>query len=574
MIARAQGTTIGLGDITSRMRRPLPPAPQERGEGRGETVEDVIAWCGFISCRRHVGRTKRARMSSTVLRLTSPRFQVFHLPSTLLRLTAVRGQMKGTIQQPAILLTGATGCIGGRLLPALEAGGRAVRCMTRRPDALTGQIGPNSSVVRGDCLDPASLHGAFAGIDTAYYMVHSMGGSADFETRDREAAQNFGAAARAAGVRRIVYVGGLGSSSGLSRHLRSRHETGEVLRASGVPVIEFRSGIVLGAGSLSFELIRALVERLPVMVCPSWVRTPTQPIALADLVAYLAAALDLPHGESRLYEVGGADVVSYREIMREYARWRGLRRLLIPVPLLTPRLSSLWLDLTTPVYARVGRQLVDGLRTATVVNDAAARTAFPIQPLGLGPAIARAVEEEDAAFAAAPWSEATLATATTLRWGGVRIRGRLIHSAFVDLPVPPAAAFAPIRRIGGAQGWYYGHWMWRLRGLIDQLMGGVGMSRGRRDSEQLAAGEVLDCWRVQVYEPDARLRLEAEMKLPGRGWLEFDVTPREGGGSRVRQTAVFDAVGLWGRFYWHALYPIHVLLFGGLLQSIAKRSET
>ena len=355
----------------------------------------------------------------------------------------VRGEMKGTDQQPAILLTGATGCIGGRLLAALEAGGREVRCMTRRPDALTGKVGPNSSVVRGDCLKPDSLQGAFAGIDTAYYMVHSMGGSADFEARDREAAQNFGAAARAAGVRRIVYVGGLGSASGLSRHLRSRHETGEVLRASGVPVIEFRSGIVLGAGSLSFELIRALVERLPVMVCPSWVRTPTQPIALADLVAYLAAALDLPHGESRLFEVGGADVVSYREIMREYARWRGLRRLLIPVPLLTPRLSSLWLGLTTPVYAKVGRQLVDGLRTATVVNDAAAKNAFPIQPLGLRDAIAKAAVEEDAAYAATPWSEATLAPATPLRWGGVRIRGRLIHSTVRRSPGPARRRIRP-----------------------------------------------------------------------------------------------------------------------------------
>lgn len=480
--------------------------------------------------------------------------------------------MRGTDQQPKILLTGATGCIGGRLLAALEAGGRAVRCMTRRPDALTGKVGPNSSVVRGDCLGPDSLQGAFAGIDTAYYMVHSMGGNADFEAQDRAAARNFGAAARAAGARRIVYVGGLGSSTGLSRHLRSRHETGDLLRASGVPVIEFRSGIVLGAGSLSFELIRALVERLPVMVCPSWIRTPTQPIALADLVAYLVTALDLPHGDSRLFEVGGAEQVSYRDIMREYARWRGLRRLLIPVPLLTPRLSSLWLGLTTPVYARVGRQLVDGLRTTTVVNDAAAKAAFAIRPVGLRAAIARAVEEEDAEFATTPWSEATLGAATPLRWGGVRIRGRLIHSAFVDLPVAPAVAFAPIRRIGGAAGWYYGDWVWRLRGLVDLLLGGVGMNRGRRDTKQLAAGDILDCWRVDVYEPDTRLRLAAEMKLPGRGWLEFDVTPREAGGSRVRQTAVFDAFGLWGRFYWHALYPIHVLLFGGLLKRIANRA--
>ncbi len=474
--------------------------------------------------------------------------------------------------RPTILLTGATGCIGGRLLAALEARGYPVRCMTRRPEVLARRVGARTSVVRGDCLDPASLPDALAGIDTACYLVHSMGGTADFEAQDRAAARNFGAAARTAGVRRIVYVGGLGASSGLSRHLRSRHETGEVLRESGVPVIELRSGIVIGAGSLSFELIRALVERLPVMICPSWVRTPTQPIALADLVAYLVAVLDRPRGESRVFEVGGADVVSYGRIMQEYARQRGLRRWLIPVPLLTPHLSSLWLGLTTPVYARVGRELVDGLRTATVVSDAAALAAFPVRPLGLQQAVARAIEEEDAGFASISWSEDALSAGTALRWGGVRISTRLIHSCAVDLPVAPAAAFAPIRRIGGANGWYYGDWLWRLRGLVDRFLGGVGMNRGRRDREHLAEGDVLDCWRVAAYEPDARLRLAAEMKVPGRAWLQFDVAPRGGGGSTVRQTAVFDAAGLLGRCYWHALYPIHVVLFRGLLRSIARRA--
>ena len=480
--------------------------------------------------------------------------------------------MNATPHRPAILLTGATGCIGGRLLAVLETRGHRVRCLTRRPAALDQRVGPHTSVVRGDCLDPASLHGAFGGIVTAYYFVHSMGGAGDFEAQDRAAARNFGEAARAAGVRRIVYLGGLGASAGRSRHLRSRHETGEVLRASGVPVIEFRSAVVLGADSLSFELIRALVERLPVMVCPSWVRTPTQPIALADLVAYLAAALYLPHGGSRVFEVGGADVVSYGRIMQEYARQRGLRRRLIPVPLLTPRLSSLWLGLTTPVYARVGRELIDGLRTATVVNDDAARTAFRVRPLGLRQAIARALAEEDAALAAGPWSEARLAAGAALRWGGVRVRTRLIHACAVDLPVAPAAAFAPIRRIGGASGWYYGDWIWRLRGLVDRLIGGVGMDRGRRDSEHLAEGDVLDCWRVEAYEPDVRLRLAAEMKVPGRAWLQFDVTPGDDGACTVRQTAVFDARGLWGRFYWHALYPVHVVLFTGLLRNIARRA--
>ena len=480
--------------------------------------------------------------------------------------------MTPAADRPAILLTGATGCIGGRLLRALEARGDAVRCMTRHPAALAARIGPRTEVARGDCLDPSSLEAPCAGIDTAYYLVHSMGGTADFAAQDRAAARHFGAAARASGVRRIVYVGGLGAAAGLSRHLRSRHETGDVLRDSGVPVVEIRSGIVLGPGSLSFELIRALVERLPVMLCPSWVRTPTQPIALADLVAYLVAALDLPHGASRRFDVGGADVVSYDAIMREYARQRGLRRGLISVPLLTPRLSSLWLGLTTPVYARVGRELVDGLRTATVVEDDAARTVFPIRPLGLRGAIARAIEEEDEAFAARRWSAAPPEAGRAVRWGGTGVRSRLVDSRAIDLPVPPAAAFAPIRRIGGDNGWYYGDWLWRLRGLVDRLVGGVGLGRGRRDGEHLAAGDTLDCWRVEAYEPDERLRLAAEMKLPGRGWLDFEVIPRDAGASTIRQTAVFDARGIGGRCYWYALYPIHVLLFAGLLRAIAHRA--
>ena len=260
--------------------------------------------------------------------------------------------------------------------------------------------------------------------------------------------------------------------------------------------------------------------------------------------------------------------------MREYARQRGLRRWLIPVPLLTPRLSSLWLGLTTPVYARVGRELVDGLRTPTVASDDAARSAFPVRPLGLREAIAKALEEEDEAFAATRWSEAALAAGARLRWGGVRIRTRLIHSCAADVPAVPSAAFAPIRRIGGDNGWYHGDWLWRLRGLVDRLLGGVGMGRGRRDAEHLAAGDAVDCWRVAACEPDARLRLAAEMKLPGRAWLQFDVAPRDGGGATVRQTAVFDAAGLAGRAYWHALYPVHVLLFRGLLRSIARRGAT
>ncbi len=474
-----------------------------------------------------------------------------------------------------ILIAGATGYIGGRLLAALEMRGHSVRCLARRPEHLLPRVGLKTDVVKGDCLDAHSLGKAFKGIDTAYYLVHSMGSAKDFEDQDRVAAKNFGAAACAAGVRRIIYIGGLGDSDKqLSKHLRSRHETGEVLRASGVPTIELRSGIVLGSGSLSFELIRALVERLPVMVCPTWVRTPTQPISIEDLIQYCLAALKLPHDEtSRVVEIGGADQVSYREIMLEYARQRGLRRWLIPVPLLTPRLSSLWLGLTTPIYARIGRKLVESLRNPTIVLDKGARTLFSIHPMGLQESIARAFRNEDAELAATRWSDAVSSSGLEMSWGGIRLGSRLFDLRSVNVFVPPQEAFAPIRCIGGRNGWYCLNWLWRLRGAMDLLVGGIGMRRGRRNPEELAVGDTLDWWRVEAYEPDRRLRLVAEMKLPGRAWLEFEVKSGTGSGSIIRQTAVFDPAGLFGLCYWYAIYPLHAAIFGGMLHGIARRAK-
>jgi uncharacterized protein YbjT (DUF2867 family)/ligand-binding SRPBCC domain-containing protein len=296
---------------------------------------------------------------------------------------------------PGVLLTGATGYVGGHLLARLERNGVAVTCLARRPEALAGRVAPSTRAIRGDALDRASLAAALRGIHTAYYLIHSLEAGEDFARRDREAAENFGAEARSSGVRRIVYLGGLGDadSEHLSEHLRSRRETGDVLRASGVPVVELRASIVIGAGSSSFEMIRALVERLPVMVCPRWVAVRTQPIAIDDLVGYLWGALDRADGGSRVYEIGGPDRVSYGDLMREYARQRGLARWLIPVPLLTPRLSSLWLALVTPMYARVGRQLIEGLRNPTLVNDTSALRDFSVRPMGIEPAIARAIAE-------------------------------------------------------------------------------------------------------------------------------------------------------------------------------------
>lgn len=473
---------------------------------------------------------------------------------------------------PLILLTGATGYVGGRLLKALEAEGRRVRCLARRPEFLRSTAMAGTEVARGDLLAPDSLFSALEGVHTAYYLVHSMGSSGPFEEEDRQAARNFAVAARHTGVRRIIYLGGLAPrSNALSPHLRSRHEVGDLLRESGAPVIEFRASIVIGSGSLSFEMIRALVERLPIMITPAWVSVLAQPIAIDDLLAYLIAALQLPVEEHCIFEIGGADQVSYSDLMREYARQRGLPRLMIRVPVLTPRLSSLWLGLVTPLYARVGRKIVDSIRHPTVVHDTTALRRFPLRPIGMREAIARALRNEDREFAQTRWSDALSSGGPPASWGGVRFGSRIVDSRVAQVPVPPTVAFAPIRRIGGTTGWYYADWLWRLRGLLDLLCGGVGIRRGRRDPEQLKVGDTVDWWRVETFEPDRRLHLWAEMKLPGRAWLEFEV---EGDvhSSTIRQTAIFDPVGLSGLAYWYLLYPLHHLIFSGMLRGIVDKS--
>jgi uncharacterized protein YbjT (DUF2867 family) len=472
-----------------------------------------------------------------------------------------------------ILLTGATGYVGGRLLSLLERSGARIRCLARRPEALRDRVANTTEVVPGDVFDAASLPAAFEGVETAYYFVHSMGDNRDFETRDRLAAENFAKAATHAGVRRVIYLGGLGNpDEKLSKHLRSRQETGDVLRAHHSRVVEFRASIVIGSGSVSFEMIRALVERLPIMVCPRWVEVQAQPIAIEDLLAYLAAALQLPDAASRVYEIGGPDRVTYGQVMREYARQRGLRRWMIPVPLLTPYLSSLWLGLVTPLYARIGRKLVESLRNPTLVSNNLAESVFSVRPRPVGEAIARALMNEDREIAETRWSDALSSAGPSRNWGGERFGSRLVDSRTITVNVPPEQAFAPIRRIGGRTGWYYGDWLWSLRGLLDLLVGGVGVRRGRRDPDNLHVGEHLDFWRVEEFEPPHRLRLKAEMKLPGRAWLEFEVTPCEQG-STIRQTALFDPLGLAGLLYWYGVSPLHALVFPGMLRNVARAAE-
>lgn len=465
------------------------------------------------------------------------------------------------------LLTGATGYVGGRLLRRLEQDRLAVRCLCRNPEALRWRVAPGTELVRGDLLQPASLPAAFSDVDTAFYLVHSMHAGPEFEAQERRAAANFALAAAEAGVRRIIYLGGLACGDELSPHMRSRAETGNALRAIGIPVIEFQASIVIGSGSASFEMIRALVERLPVMITPRWVNTAAQPIAIEDVTDYLAAAAKLPSEGNLTVEIGGRDVISYVGIMREFARQRKLRRWILRVPLLSLSLSSRWLTLITPVYASIGRSLIESVRNPSVVRSFTAGELFSVQPMGITRAIERALANEDRPAAESRWSDAcaqsegmTIATETC--------RDLLINEQTIRVPLTPDQAFAPIRRIGGRTGWYFGNVLWRIRGLIDLIIGGVGMRRGRPDPETPQPGSTLDFWRVERYEPGRLLRLFAEMKVPGRAWLEFRAEP-DGPSTVLRQTAQFEPRGLTGLLYWYALWPLHEVMFRGMLRRLA-----
>jgi uncharacterized protein YbjT (DUF2867 family) len=486
------------------------------------------------------------------------------------------GANKSTVNPAAtpgtslILLTGASGYIGGRLLPSLENQGCRLRCMARHPEILRPKVGPSTEVVAGDVLDRPSLDNALRGVDVAYYMVHSMSSTGSFEDKDRQGARNFGEAAKAAGVKGLVYVGGLGSDEEeLSTHLRSRHEVGDILRQSGIPVCEFRASAVIGSGSASFELIRALVERLPIMLTPKWVKGKAQPIAIDDLLDYLIEALQIPLSRYRIYEVGGTDKVSYAEMMRAYGRQRGLTPRIIPVPVLTPWLSALWLGLITPVYARIGRSIIESIVHVTVVRDNAALTAFSVRPMGIDEAIHRALAHEETHFSETRWSDSLSSSGTQRSWGGVRFGTRIVDSRTLTVEAPPEVAFRCIERLGGDHGWYACNWLWHLRGFIDLLQGGAGMRRGRPSSQTLRVGDTVDSFRVEAIEPNRLLRLKSEMNLPGRAWLEFEVT-EAGSVTQLRQTAIFDPVGLTGQLYWYSLYVPHEFVFRGMLRGIAQ----
>jgi len=478
-----------------------------------------------------------------------------------------------------ILVTGATGYIGGRLVPRLLERGHRVRCLARNPQNLAGRNWNDAEIVTGDILNSKSLDSALNGIDVAYYLVHSMrAGEAGFEERDRAGAKNFAEAAKKAGVQRILYLGGLGGeNSQLSPHLNSRHEVGDLLRSSGIPVTEFRAAVIVGSGSISFEMIRYLTERLPVMVCPRWVKSLCQPIAIRDVLAYLVESLEKPETAGKIFDIGGPDILSYREMMLGYAAVRGLKRWLIQVPVLTPRLSSYWVDLITPIPASISRPLIEGLKYDVICQNKNASDFFSVRPMGYREAVRLALERIHQGQIETIWSgsHASLKSGSPPPSQLENREGLIREVREAEIASHAERVFSVISGIGGNRGWFYAEWAWRLRGFLDRIVGGPGMRRGRRNPDQLAVGDALDFWRVESVIPNRLLRLRAEMKVPGRAWLQMEVSslPENSQRTLFVQTALFEPKGLAGLLYWYALYPIHRLIFSGLVREIKRRCE-
>ncbi|MFC4533360.1 SDR family oxidoreductase [Sphaerisporangium dianthi] len=475
------------------------------------------------------------------------------------------------------LVTGATGYIGGRLVPELLDAGHSVRCMARAAGRLRGQTWRDRvEVAEADAADPVATRAALEGVEVAYYLIHTMAAGRDFAERDRVAAGTFAAAAKDAGVRRIVYLGGLAPAERPSPHMRSRAEVETVMLASGVPTVAFRASVIIGSGSVSFEMLRHLTERLPIMTTPRWVRTRTQPIAIRDVLRYLVRALDMPEGINRAFDIGGPDVLTYAQMMQGYAAAAGLPpRLVIPVPFLTPNLSSHWVGLVTPVPAGVARPLVESLRNEAVCREHDIARYIPDPPQGptsFARAVRLALLRIKEADVATRWSSASTPGApsdplpTDPDWAG--------GSLYVDertsmVDAPPEALWRVIEGIGGGHGWYSLPFAWWIRGLADRAVGGVGLRRGRRDPARLRVGDALDFWRVEEIERGRLLRLRAEMRLPGLAWLELCCRVEQGR-TVYGQRAIFHPRGLLGHLYWWAAYPFHGLIFGRMPANVAR----
>ncbi len=473
-----------------------------------------------------------------------------------------------------IAVAGATGYIGGRLVPRLLADGHDVVCLARNPSKLEDRPWrEHVSVVRCDVTAPADVDSALVEIDVAYYLIHSMGSSDDFADTDRLAAQNFREAAERNEVQRIVYLGGLGSGDDLSSHLASRQEVGRVLAAGPTPVTELRAAVVIGSGSVSFEMLRYLTEVLPAMITPRWVNTMCQPVAIRDVIAALVAS-GREQGGSVVHEIGGPEQVSYVDMMRAYARVAGLpRRLVVPVPVLTPRLSSLWIGLVTPLPVGVARPLVDSLRNEVTVAGPPMPEHFGITPVPLEESIRKALTSSGSLDVPSRWSDASTTPAAAFAWDPDWAGGTLlIDEQEVRTEGSAKALFWAFTRIGGDVGYYVHNWAWRVRGVIDTVVGGVGLRRGRRHPEEVRLHDSIDFWRVSSVARNDHLQLAAEMKLPGDAWLEWRIaeTPT---GRTLRQTAFFRPRGLMGRLYWYLMLPAHRMIFGRMARRIVATAE-
>ncbi len=481
-----------------------------------------------------------------------------------------------------ILVTGATGYIGGRLVPRLLAGGYQVRVLVRQLYRLQGRpwLG-KVEVVQGDALVSETLAASMEGMESAYYLIHGMKGGEDFYKRDISAARNFSLAAKKTGLKRIIYLGGLGGGqeADLSEHLHSRHEVGRILAESGCPVIELRAAVVVGSGSASFEMMRYPVEGMPVLFCPSWVKTYIQPISVRDVLNYLIASLELPDeevGQSRIIEIGGSDVLTYHAMMRGYAQARGLRRIMIVVPFLRPRFCATFLHWVTPIPYSLALALIGGMRNEVVVHNDSALRLFPdIHPRNYQVSLERALARITTDEVETTWHDAQVSvTGDAVPVTFTTREGILLEERQRTTPASPETLFRVITGLGGKRGWLYANWIWLARGVIDNLVGGPGFRRGRRHPDELRVGDAVDFWRVETLEPGRLLRLRAEMKVPGLAWLQFEVIDQGPGKSLVIQTALFEPKGLPGLMYWYLLYPIHGWMFSKLIARIVEMAES